>query len=242
MTLDNNPSLFVPPQRVRLHEGIAEQLKNKIISRQIPAGAKLPPERELADTMNVNRSTVRAALNKLESMELVEIRHGDGVYVRDYLESGSLELAKQLLIRDGTPDVGILRNLSELRRILLPEMASLAARNRSEKDLRALEKIVFESGEMPMAEKDWRFHNIIARAGGNAFFVILLNAFTGLLKDYAYLYFDVEKNARNTEVYHRDMCDAIKKKDSEQARKKALAMYIRAEQELFKTIAKIQAE
>lgn len=53
--------------------------------------------RELAEQFGVNRITVREALRKLESMGMVEIKHGSGIFVKDFLESGSLELARYLL-------------------------------------------------------------------------------------------------------------------------------------------------
>ena len=71
-------TLLKPLNKTKLYEEIVGQLKDKIIRREIRPGDKLPPERTLAQMLNVNRSTVRSALGKLESMDLVEIRHGEG--------------------------------------------------------------------------------------------------------------------------------------------------------------------
>ncbi len=239
MNSKNSSVLLIPPQKTRLHEEIVGQIKDKIISREIEPGSKLPPERELAETLNVNRSTIREALNKLESMELVEIRHGDGVYVLDYLESGSLELLKQMLFKDGMPDAVIIKNISDLRKILVPEIAYHAALNRSKKELLELEHIVFKSENMPIDEKDWRVHNIIGRASGNLFFVILLNSLTNLLRNYAYIYFESENNTKMSEAFHRDIYEAIKNKNPERARKVTRNAYLYAEEamlEVFKMI------
>ncbi len=240
MILKNNYVLLVPPQKTRLHEEIVGQLKDKIISRELEPGSKLPPERDLADTLNVNRSTVREALNKLESMELVEIKHGDGVYVLDYLESGSLELLKQMLFKDGIPDVGIIKNISDLRKILIPEIACHAAMNRSRKDLLELERVVFKSDDMPVDEKDWRVHNIIGRASGNLFFVILLNSFTSLLKNYAFIYFKSDENRRKSVEFHRNIFEALKSRNSQKAREVTLNAYEYAEEAMFKAFQSIQ--
>lgn len=234
--------LLIPLQRTRLHEEIVNQIKNKIISREIMPGEKLPPERELAENLAVNRATVREALNKLESMELVEIKHGDGVYVKDYLESGSLELVKLLLFKDGGLDVGIFKNMADLRRLLVPEIAFHAASNRTKTDLQDLERVVFKSGELSIEERDWRVHNIIARASGNLLFVVLLNSFTRLLKDYAYLYFDDKENCRRSEIFHKEIFDAIKNKKPEEARKIMHDVFIYTEEAMSKTIGKIDYE
>lgn len=228
MKTENN--ILIPLSKTRLHDGIVDQLKNKIISGAIKPGEKLPPERELAESFQVNRSTVREALNKLESMELIAIKHGDGVYVKDYLESGSLELIKQMLFKEGLPDLNMLKNLSELRKILVPEIAYSAALNRTEKDLQELEQVVFHRREMPIAEKDWRVHNLIARASGNLLFVILLNSFTIGLKPYAFMYFGRDENREKSEIFHRDIYESIKQQKPERAKKIMLEVLIFAEE------------
>lgn len=233
------PSSLLPLPRTRLPDEIADRLIAKIIAREIKPGEKLPTERDLAEALRVNRSTIREALGKLESMELIEIRHGDGVYVKDYLESGSLDVARRLLFRDGLPDLTVLQNLADLRRILLPEMARLAAENRSAEDLRQLERIALQSEAMPIAERDWRLHNIIARAGGNILFVILLNLFTRLLGRYAPLYFDREENAARSAAFHREIHQAIKDREPEKARKLALDIYVYSEQAMADLVEKI---
>src|SRR5512137_1133155 len=122
--------------RSRLYEKIASILLKRIIKGEIPVGERLPTERKLALAFQVNRSTVREALKKLESLQVIEIRHGDGVYVKDYLESPNLELISALLHLDSALDEYILKTLLEVRGILVPEMASIAAVNRTEKHMK----------------------------------------------------------------------------------------------------------
>jgi GntR family transcriptional regulator, transcriptional repressor for pyruvate dehydrogenase complex len=210
--------LLNPVNKTRLHEEIVVQLKDRIIRGDFAPGSKLPPERELAEQFNVNRTTVREALHKLESTELVEIKHGNGIYVKDFLESGNLELARDLLFPDGQVNIEVLENLLDLRYLLVPEISYSAALNRSEEDLNELERIVFESDEMPIQEKDWRVHNIIARASGNLLFVILLNSFTRLSEGPSRLYFNTEGNRRRSAEFHAEIYDAIKNRDAVRSR------------------------
>jgi GntR family transcriptional repressor for pyruvate dehydrogenase complex len=208
-----------PLTKTRLHEEIVEQLKDRIVRGDLPPGSRLQPERELADQLQVNRTTVREALHKLESMGLVEIKHGNGIFVRNFLESGSLELARHLLFLDGRLNPRVLKNLHELRRLLLPEVSYCAASNRSQNDLNELGGVVFRSNDMPLEEKDWRVHNIIARASGNLLFVILLNSFTQLTRDSSKLYFEVEANRHRSMKFHRDIYAAIEKGDASKAKR-----------------------
>jgi len=211
-------TLLKPLNKIKLYEEIVEQLKNKIINRDIAPGEKLPAERTLAQMLNVNRSTVREALGRLESMDLVEIRHGEGVYVKDYLESGSLELVKELLFRNGALDMNVFKNLMDLRELLVPEMAYCAAQNRTEKDLKNLEHLVSETDEKNMGNRDMRIHSIIARASGNVLFVVMLNAFTSQMNEYYELYFSDPGNRANALFFHKDIYRAIKNREPDKAK------------------------
>ena len=100
-----------------LYLWVSRSLERAIANGEPPIGEKLPTERELAENLGVNRSTVREAVGKLESLELVEIRHGSGVFVRDYLESGSLDLLRGLLFRGGLIHPPTLRSIADLPRL-----------------------------------------------------------------------------------------------------------------------------
>jgi len=211
--------MLSPLTKTRLHEEIMEQLKDRIVRGGLPPGSRLQPERELADQLKVNRTTVREALHKLESMGLIEIKHGNGIFVKDFLESGSLELARHMFFLGGRVNVRVFGNLLDLRRLLLPEISYCAALNRSEKDLHELRGIIFQSDDMPLQERDWRVHNIIARASGNFLFVILLNSFTGLTRDSSKLYFAVAANRQRSMKFHREIYAAIEKGDAPRAKR-----------------------
>jgi len=205
--------------RSRLYEKIAALLLKKIIKKEMKVGQRLPTERNLALTFQVNRSTVREALKKLESLDVIEIRHGDGVYVKNYLESPNLELVNALFYLDDTLDTDILMTLLEVRLILVPEMAAIAARNRTEDHIKALDEIVFHSREAPVMIRDMKVHHIVGLASGNILYLILLNFFNGFFVDFGHLYFDNPKNAKRSKQFHREIFEAIRKGDTEQSRK-----------------------
>ncbi len=86
MTQQRRPDAVVltgigPVSTARRADSVAEQIRNLITSEQIAAGARLPPERELAERFGASRPTVSQALRSLSLMGLVEIRHGSGAYV-----------------------------------------------------------------------------------------------------------------------------------------------------------------
>lgn len=208
-----------PVNRSRLHEEIVSQIEKKILGGTLSAGEKLPTERELAVTLGVNRATVREALKKLEMLGLVEINHGDGIYVKDFLESGNLEVLKALLYREGGMDAVMMQSILDIRKILAPEMAALAAANRGEKHLAELKAVLDRGEEMPVLEADLAVHHVIARAGGNFLNIFILNFFNQLFRDYGFLYFDDPRNAARSRKFHRDIYMSLRERDAEKSRK-----------------------
>jgi len=217
--MDKRSKTLDPITKSRLHEEIVSQVQRKVISGDFAMGEKLPAERDLAQSLRVNRATLREALKKLEMLGLVEIRHGDGIYVRNYLESGNLELFKAIVYMDSVIPLDILRNILDIRRIIVPEMAFYAARLRTDQELEDLRKAVFDGEDMPMQERDLRVHQILARCSGNMLYVFLLNFFNQLFRDYGYLYFSNADNVKRSALFHRAIYEAVSKRQPEKARK-----------------------
>ena len=114
-----------PPTRRRLHEAVADQLRDAILDGRFAAGQKLPPERELAAEFRVNRTSVREAIKVLEGLGLVQVRQGDGVTVRPLVEA-SLGVLGPMIFHDGRVDAGLMADLSEVMQPLLLELARVA--------------------------------------------------------------------------------------------------------------------
>lgn len=217
MTLSiKNPVGLDPIAKNRLHEEIVRQIQRKILSGDLPEGDKLPPERELAASLQVNRATVREALKKLEILGLIEIRHGDGIYIKNYLESGNLELFKAIVSMDPGSNIEVLRSLLEIRRILVPVMAGRAAALRSEAQVRELDSLTADAA-MTLLERDLAIHHVIARASGNILYIFILNFFNQLFEDWGYLYFDDPAGVERSQRFHADIVAAIGARDSTRA-------------------------
>jgi GntR family transcriptional repressor for pyruvate dehydrogenase complex len=116
---------FHPPRRRRIHEDVAEQLRDAILDGRFAAGTKLPPERELAEEFQVNRTSVREAIKVLEGLGLVTVRQGDGATVRPLVDA-SLEILGPMIFHGGRIDPDAFVALAEVVMPLLFEMARLA--------------------------------------------------------------------------------------------------------------------
>ncbi|MFP4446758.1 MAG: FadR/GntR family transcriptional regulator [Desulfosudaceae bacterium] len=229
------PDMPVAINRKRLHEEIVLFVQHRILTGEWPHGDKMPTERELATMFGVNRGTVREALRKLEALELIDIRHGDGVYVKDYLESGNLELIRPLLYLRGLPGVDVVDNILELRRLMVPEMAAGAAKKRTEAHLADL-KAVISDPALSMKDKDIRLHHIIARASHNILYVIVLNFFYRLSGEVIASYFDNPETTERTCRFHADIYNAIKNQHPVKAKKIMNDILAYAEEKIRKTM------
>ena len=118
---------FSPVARRSLIDEVVDQLVGGIVSGELPAGEPLPAERRLAEALGVSRPAVREALQRLAQSRLVDVRQGEGTLVRDFRRTAGPELLPHLLVRDGTLDPAVARSVVEVRAMLGPGAAQLAA-------------------------------------------------------------------------------------------------------------------
>jgi len=143
---------------------IARKLAAAIDGGRYAAGERLPPERELAQLLDVSRTTVREALLALELMRFIEIRVGAGVFVLDEKLRSRSDMAE--------PDVAAPSDVLAARRIVEAETAALAAANATEEQIdtmrRANERMAGAVDDIAAFDAaDARFHELIAEAACN---------------------------------------------------------------------------
>lgn len=170
-----------PVQRVRLYEELAEKLLDYVTEVELKPGDRLPAERVLAERLQVSRATVRQATVALEVQGIVEVRHGDGMYLlRTERSKGSLQ---QLLDRRTR-----LPEVLEARETLECQFAALAARRHSKEDLVAI-KAALVSMENEIAaggigeNGDAAFHRAVAQAAKNSVLLHLMDVLAPAVHD-----------------------------------------------------------
>ena len=146
---------FRAPARRRLHEDVAEQLRDAILDGRFAAGAKLPAERELALEFGVNRTSVREAIKVLEGLGLVTVRQGDGATVRPLVDA-SLELLGPMLFHGGRIDLALVGEMAEVMRPLLLEMGRLAIERSRAGDLATIRRFRDAAAD-PTREREERY-------------------------------------------------------------------------------------
>lgn len=209
--------------RPRRADGVFEQLRSRILVGALAPGEQLPNERELADALEVNRASVREAVKRLEFLELVEVRHGLGTFVRGVSDSSSLEVIEALLRdpRTATPD--LLQQILAFRRHITVQVVELAARNRSDEQLaRARVLLAQERAEGTNPARalalDVAFNRLLGEATGNLMYQLVSNLFTKLLRRLGPLYYNEGRDFSRSLETHAELLDAIEARDPEQAR------------------------
>jgi DNA-binding FadR family transcriptional regulator len=109
-------------------DDIYKALQGRILSGALPAGTRLPAERELATEFHTNRNTLREAIRRLEQDRMVSVRHGQGVTVCDFRRTGTIDLLEPFLAHggDATEKMSALRDLLSFRTMVLESAIVLA--------------------------------------------------------------------------------------------------------------------
>jgi GntR family transcriptional regulator, transcriptional repressor for pyruvate dehydrogenase complex len=204
----------------RLYEQIVRQIEDSILKGVLKPGDQLPAERELAQNFGVSRTAVREAVKALREKGLVEAFSGRGTFITNGTTQAirqSLDLMSRIGQQEG------FTHLAELRRILEPEIAALAAVRIEEQlvaTMRESVAIMDRSLEDPDAyiEADLDFHLALAEAAANPLVLSLLDSIVGLLREQRLKIFRVDGGPERGQFHHKRILAAIESRDSEKAR------------------------
>jgi GntR family transcriptional regulator, transcriptional repressor for pyruvate dehydrogenase complex len=206
---------FEAVKKTKVYEKVAQQIQGLIRDGLLKPGDRLPPERELAETFQVSRSSLRDALRVLEVMGLVAPRQGEGTVVKD-LSAESLIQPLATILAHKRELVG---ELLDLRRILEPPLAGRAAARATEEEHEAMEAILKRQKEkvergMLAVEEDNEFHYAIARAARNSVLLKVLDVFMDLLRESRERSLQTEGRLQKSFAGHRRILNAIKRRDA----------------------------
>src|SRR5215216_5753981 len=176
------PAALRPLRRRNLSEEIAAILAEQIARGHLKPGARLRSEREMSEAFAVSRSSVREAIKSLESRGIVEGRQGGGTFVR----SQGLDTLVRVPAGPVCVTEAEVRSLYEVRELLDPGIARLAAQRATAADVAALRRLLerhqrqVDQGRYGSSE-DTRFHLRLARIAGNPVLLRLLEGVMHML-------------------------------------------------------------
>jgi GntR family transcriptional regulator, transcriptional repressor for pyruvate dehydrogenase complex len=227
----NGPLAGIEPiRREPLATEIARRLVDYLLSGQVSPGERMPSERQLAQAFGVGRSAMREAIKSLSLLGLVEVRHGDGTYLRKS-DSALLPQVIEWGLLLGEPRT---RDLVEARQKIEEIIAALAAERRTDADiadlsvlLSRMEASVVADGPVEVfVEADVAFHLRLAEASRNTALRDVLGGVQALLR----VWIARVIGAGNRDLSYREhipILEAVERGDPEGA-KQAMEVHMRA--------------
>jgi GntR family transcriptional regulator, transcriptional repressor for pyruvate dehydrogenase complex len=204
----------------RLYEQIVQQIEESILKGALKPGDQLPAERDLAQRFGVSRTAVREAVKALREKGLVEAYSGRGTFITDGT-SQAVRQSLDLVAKIGQPEGST--HLAEMRAILEPEIAALAAERAQESELATMREAVAvmdRAGKDPDAyiEADLDFHLALAEGAANPLILSLIDSIVGLLREQRIRIFSVPGGPERGQIHHKRILEAMERRDSDAAR------------------------
>ena len=209
-----------PPSRKRSYHQLSERLRQYMAEGHLRDGDKLPPERTLAETFGVSRSSIRDAIRNLAEKGLLESRQGDGTYVRNPDMEPLANAILQVVDEEGL----LFDQVMEFRQALEPTIAALAAVRRSPEQLDRLKIIACDQQRLLILGEadgtlDAQFHRGLAECTGNRLFIQTIDQLNAIyargrspeVRDEAWRRFSVDSHLR--------IIDALERQSAQDCRK-----------------------
>ena len=200
-----------PFETSRLYERVVQNIEASVLEGTLRLGDKLPSERELCDQFGVSRTVIREAIRALREKGLVNIQPGRGTFITNDT-SAAMRQSFGLMVRVGQE--GTQKDLIQIRAILEPEIAALAARMAVEEEIAAMQQAVDEmDGAVHNADQfiraDQEFHLLLARATKNGLIPMLIDPIVDLLWEQRKRIFLVEGGAQRGQYHHKRILQAV---------------------------------
>lgn len=238
---------FEPLKIRRLSEIIEESIKDLILTGQLKTGDKLPTEKQISKQFGVSIVSVREALRGLEAFGVIEKRRGKegGVFVTEPKRSAVISVISSFL----TSQNFSAKDLSQVRKIVEPATAAIAASRITSKELEMLEKNIrrcenkIKKAEHAISERDFfdtkernlEFHRLIAEATHNPVLALVVDYTMDFLLSFekSILTAKVGISVKSIEE-HRSILACIQRHDAQRAGEEMLSHIQRVEDELAK--------
>ena len=212
-----------PVEKQSLSNQVFSQIRDFILNEQYRPGDKLPSERELCDLMQINRSSVREALKRLEQARLIEIRHGEGSVVLDFRYHGGFDLIRHMAEPGKPLNFITLRSLCEVRILVCTEIARLAAKRIQAPELGELAGLVekirdcAQDGLEKFQDLDFEFYYTMAKASENVAFLLMLNSIRDVYLPMAQAFSAMFEHVTADPGVYEKIYQAVEGGDSEKA-------------------------
>ena len=210
--------LIKPIGRTNLTREVVNAMARLIMQRVWGPGDPIPSEKELATRFGVGRSTIREAIQSLVTLGVVEIRHGEGSFIRE----PTSELLSSAFLWGLLLSPRNVGDFTEFRSSVETTCAGIAAKSRGQDVVDRLYELLELMRKSPrdrVFEHDNRFHITIAEATGNPIFVKVVETLQSTVRLWFPITYSLTGTADDTLAEHRAIADAIRDRSPAAARK-----------------------
>ncbi len=214
--------------RVNLSEIIADKIHQDILNGKLKPGDRLPPHELLCERWGVSRVTLREALKKLETKDLIEIHQGRGTYVRDYNKD---LIEKQFEFHSLLGQKTIIQ-VFEARKIIETALVDLATRRITEEEIDSLDSILKDMAEtvregdpLRFARYDFKFHKFIGGLAKNDVLLMMLEKIQFLIESQQREMFEYDNDSNPLKSSFQDHQDIYRMMRERNAAGAAEKMY-----------------
>ncbi len=206
--------------RVKLSDQVANEIQNMILNNDFQAGDKLPVENELAKMFSVSRITVREAISKLSLTGIIDVRQGEGTFVK---KLGPESFMKPLLpmLMMGKKDM---QDVLEVRLLIECKNAQLAAKNATPAELakvkaclEKMEQCAMEGDLAQYNRYDAKFHYLVAKCSHNQVLVTIQELLMDMVTSSIEVTIQPPNALATSILLHRKIYEALRNHDQQAA-------------------------
>lgn len=196
------------------------KIQAMIVSGELKPGQRLPPEKDLSESLGISRGSLREAVKALDLVRVLTVRRGDGTYVTTLEPAMLLEAVS--FVAELHQDQSLLE-LFEVRRILEPAASAMAVQHLDDESIARLSEMVDEVDDETSIEDlvahDLAFHATLIEKSGNAYLSSLLSALgSKTVRARVWRGLTEEKSVDRTLREHHAIVEALSRRDTELVR------------------------
>lgn len=213
---------FTKFTNISLKEKVLQELENKILSGELQPGERLPPERDMASAMGISRSLINLCILELESRGFVRIVPRQGTFVADYKKHGTPQILLSLMHYDiDKMDWTLFDSMMDTRQLIEYECTRLAIKNATQEDIESIREALggmeknIDSGNF--LKENFRFHQALTAASGNAVYAMILNSFEHALIYFLKIFFCNAERREASLKNHQDLFKALCERNKAEA-------------------------
>ena len=168
-------------------EKVVRILMRDIFNNKLKPGTKLPPAKEISRQMKVDLSSLRIGLKQLESMNVLDIKQGDGIYVKDYVQHAGIDFLSLLFSQKDENEQKMIVDdyfvdeIWEFWTAVFPEILKMAANRFSPRDVKAIVELIHEElasldDREKVIELQEKQQDLVVKVANNTIFLLLANS------------------------------------------------------------------